>query len=82
MEAKEKAEKVEKAATGNTKELYDEKMKSVKAGKKVVINLTDKVNVKFIKDTKFIKASEKVYTISQSAFESYNLKEKVVEKVN
>ena len=75
-------EAFENQADVSTKEFYDKKMKDVNSGKKVVINLTDKVRVKFLKDTKFIKAGDKVYTISQSAFDTYNLKEKVVEKVN
>ena len=66
----------------STKEFYDKKMKDVKAGKKVIINLTDKVRVKFVKDTPHIPAGEKVYTISQSAYDTYNLNEKVVEKVD
>lgn len=72
----------EKAAKVSTKEFYDKKMKDVKAGKKVVINLTDKVRVKFVKDTKHILAGDKIYTISQSAYDTYNLNEKVVEKVD
>lgn len=66
----------------STKELYDQKMEDVKSGKKVVIDLTEKVKVKFVKDTPYIKAGDKVYTISRSAFETYNLKETVVKKVN
>lgn len=84
--AAEKAQETKAAekdtAKVSTKKFYDKKMEEVKAGKKVVLNLTDKVKVKFVKDTKHIKSGDKVYTISQSAFETYNLNGKVVEKVN
>lgn len=76
-----KAAEKEKAKV-STQEFYDKKMEDVKAGKKVVINLTDKVRVKFVKDTLHIPKGDKVYTISQSAYDTYNLKEKVVEKVD
>lgn len=75
-------EAYENEADVSTKGFFDKKMEDVKAGKKVVLDLTAKVRVKFVKDTKFIKAGDKVYTISQSAYDTYNLKEKVVEKVD
>ncbi|GAB0156224.1 hypothetical protein CHRYSEOSP005_14880 [Chryseobacterium sp. Alg-005] len=76
-----KETKTPKVAKVSSQDFFEEKAKEAgEKGEDVIIDLTHKVKVEFLKDTKYIKKGH-IQEISQQAFETYNQHEDVVKKV-